>query len=287
MTLRPGKLLSRAIFAAATRPLGLSIAGTGAIAAVVLHSGVLGGVAAGGYVISIAVAFARRRFWRAVADGLRREPPALPFEEGFTSPAARGFATRLANARHARGEAWRRLPASSPLRARVPEERAVDLEERAVCLLDILERLSRQLTSDGREALRGQIQRLAQVVEAVPPDARVEYDRARSTLEGSLRSLEALQVQRHLVTARLEAMICALEALPVHLFHIPLAEETRRVLHDDLALTRLGENLAIAQTEAEGSEPGALTSPSQQVGVQGPAASAMLNAWACDETRLA
>jgi hypothetical protein len=48
--------------------------------------------------------------------------------------------------------------------------------------------------------------------------------------------------------------MCNLEALSAHLLAVPLADQARRALADDLALTRLCEGLSEAAAEVSGTE---------------------------------
>jgi hypothetical protein len=243
MTIRPGKLVLRAMVRAAIHPSGLCAGGTLTIAALFWQSGALLGLAAAAYCSVALSALFRRRFWERAADGLRRQPPPLPLTHDFVDPAVRTFVCRLANARFAREEALQRVPDSS--RAGT-ETTAADLEETALKLLYALDRVAIHLTPDTRSSLRAQIDRLTGDAQDAVPAVRAEYGRAVGVLQEKLDMLEALDNRRQLLAARLETVVSALDALAEHLFHAPLRNAADQALADDVALTRITEQISLS-----------------------------------------
>lgn len=250
MTIRPGRVVWRAVGRAAVQPTALCAGGAMAVVATALHSGTLFALGLAAYAASAALALVRRGFWRNVVEAMRREGPSLPVYVDSWDPGARVLLSRLTNARFARQEASEQLPPASPVRA-AAAERAAELEEMAVQLVRAGARLGEHLSPDTRGPLRDHVRWLSERAEAAAPDARAEYQRAMTALQQKLTGIEELERKRQLIVARLEAVVCTLEALGEDLLESPLRAAADHALADDFPLMRALDEMSPVELASE------------------------------------
>ena len=122
-------------------------------------------------------------------------------------------------------------------------ERACLLEESAVRLLHLLERVSRYLGGDPIAPVREELTRLERAASRATPRARAEYEAAQRALGGRLSSLEYADACRALLHAKLEAIVGGLEALPPALMALELRQCTASALSEDPPLSGLLDEL--------------------------------------------
>lgn len=238
MRMSPAKVVCRVIGRAAVQPAALCAGGALAAIGTAAQSGTLLALGLAAYFLSTTLALVRRRFWRNVVEAIRREGPSLPVFVESGDPNARVLLARLVNARYARREAWEHLPVDSPVRV-AAAERSAELEEMAVGLLRAWSRLDAHMAGDGRGPLRDQITWLAERAQAADPEVRAEYHRAMVALQQKLEAIGELDRKRQLLSARLQTVVCTLEALGEELAERPLIAAADGALADDALLVRV------------------------------------------------
>jgi hypothetical protein len=245
-----GDVLFRAMFRAATNRLSLGLSGAVAMSALLIQSGTLGALAVGGYLMAVAIDLTRPDRWRQAMRDLRRKPPALPPIGCYSDGTVRDLLARIERARSERLLVEQSQSQLARTAAETLVERACALEGSAARLLTLLERVNRYLGSDPIAPVREEVTRMQRAADRAPPDARAEYESALRALAGRLSSLEYAVNCRTLVQAKLEALVCGLEALPPALVAIELRQSTASALIDDPPLPGLLEELSTLEEAA-------------------------------------
>lgn len=251
MAVESRKVIARALVKAATNRVSLSCSGAVVCGSLVFHSGLLCAVAVGSYVTAMVVALSRRKLWREAADDLRRQPPVLPHPTTFDEIQAREYLVRVANSRLARERALEPMQATAASRAQNIADKASTLEESALRLMFVLERMGRFLGGDAAAPLRLDLKRLQERgANATLPATRLEYHRAVATLGRRLSSIERTEAWRGLVLAKLEAIVGALEGLPPRLVQLDVWQATAAALEDSPALDVFTEEIEVMEEAA-------------------------------------
>ncbi|HEY0712208.1 MAG TPA: hypothetical protein VGF45_06020, partial [Polyangia bacterium] len=160
MAVEGRRVIARALVKAATNRVSLSCSGAVVCGSLLFQSGLLCAVAVGSYVTSVVFALSRRKLWRDAAEDLRRCPPVLPHPTTFDELASRESVIRVANARLARERALEPMRGTAPARAQAICDKASALEESALRLMFVLERMGRCLGADAATPLRLDLKRL-------------------------------------------------------------------------------------------------------------------------------
>jgi hypothetical protein len=234
---KAGMIVAHGLFRAARQRLNLWVAGASTASAVVFQSWTFLALTATGYAGLVLWDLSHGKFWRETADELRRRPAALPDVVDVMDATARQFIHRIASARGELVRVLRQRPEGLPERMSAQLAGLRELEERAVLLVYRLEELSRYLSDKSPESLRREIERLTRYGEfTAHARLKIEYGRARATLEEELATLQELFAARELIVARLETLAGALETFPCQIVRIHVATEQNRDEGDDVLL---------------------------------------------------
>lgn len=248
-----GKVLRCAIFRASCNTATLAVPAGTAATALLLNSGMLGALSLFGYVVAVVATLMRPEGWREAIKEVRHRPPRLPLSSDFTDLGPRDFCNRLQRARSERDAALEAMPGSVQPLADSIVQGAIGLEEKAIGMLPVLDRIRRQLGSDPLPPVRAELGRLEEAA-AGDPAVRTEYRRALALIRERLRLLEEAERLDRLLTARLDSITCALEALAPTLTALELQRAAARVLDDEPTAGALMSELRLLQEAAAGTE---------------------------------
>jgi hypothetical protein len=226
------QVLRRVVFGAVICRGSLVIPGGTVLAAICLDSGLLGFLAIAGFVVAVATDLLRPERWRRVIQQARFQPPDLAAPLRLGDPLARNLALRLERSRIERDEAYGQL---SPALCSASEsllERAVALEEHAIRLLPVLDRLALTLGQDPTHPVRLEVIRLELAAAGAAPNAREEYERALQVVDGRLRLLGDVERLKGQLLARLDAILTALETVAASLVTAKLRQSATFVLEE-------------------------------------------------------
>jgi hypothetical protein len=260
MNERTRNVVWRAVWRAAGHRVTLVCTGITAGTGVVFQSGTLFVLASFGWAVSFAVNLTRGHLWQEAVAGQDLKSIELPPESSLQEPVAKHFLARLASTRLERLALLRDLPPQGSPPTRGITARTVELEQAAVTLIRSLDRMTGYLGTRTIASVRAELLRLQQLAQSpdVRAAARLEAERACAMVQGRLTAIDQIESCKVLVTARLEAIVATLEALPSRLARAEAAQSSLRVLQDDAPLDGLRDELenldvaARAAIEAEG-----------------------------------
>jgi hypothetical protein len=197
-----------------------------------LSSGPLGLlVVLGGYLAAVAIDLARPARWREANKWVRNEAPSLPPAALFTADSARDAVLRLERARADRASALLGLPPATRDGCETLLQKTGALEEAAVRILPVLDRVSSHLRVDPTESLRLEVVRLERATAAAAVEAvRRDYAQAFAVLGERVRLLEQAEQLKTLLLARLEVILSELEAVAPGLMGLELQQSAAAVL---------------------------------------------------------
>jgi hypothetical protein len=239
----PGRVFLRVMSRAVANRLGLSVSGVAMATALMLQSGTLAVTAVGCYLVALAVEVGRPSRWQQAAVELRDAPPELPSADCFSDSTAREFIVRLERARHERVVVVSSLTTVAREAVVGAVERACTMEEKAVPLLRLLERVSRYLSDGSTGLARDALTRLRQSADQTAPGLRQEYDEALYVMTERLAALEYSDNCRCLLVAKLEAIVGGLESVPARLMAVELGQATLSALDGGPSLHDLLEEI--------------------------------------------
>jgi hypothetical protein len=252
---RRGRVLVKVLWGAATNRVSLAFSTAGAMGALLFQSGALCAMAAGGYLLAVAVDLGRATRWRAAIQEVRREPPPLPSSLSFVDLVARTLMGRIERARADRVDALASPALATFAGVDTLAETAAELERSAGLQLVLLDRLGRLLGVEPIAPLRTELLRLERVADVAAPAPRAEYERALKALHERLRSLEQAATSRALLLARLEGVVAGLEGLPTRLVALELQQSTLLLGRGPAVEELLAELQALEQAVRSGAGP--------------------------------
>jgi hypothetical protein len=246
------RVLRRAIFKAVTNGAALAAGTITAFTALLLGSGLLGLLALGGYLVGVAIDLSRPRRWREAIEHVRSESVNLPPATMFSADATREVVLRLERARTARICALEVLPASTKNACRSLLEKPGALEEAAVQMLPVLDRVCCHLVTNPIEASRLEMMRIERAAAVAPPSVQADYERALEVVADRLRLLEHSEQLRAALLGRLEVVLCELESLPTALVALDLQQTAGRCLEEPAPAPGLLQDLQAIEEAANG-----------------------------------
>jgi hypothetical protein len=228
-----GKVFRRAIFKASCGGATVVVPAGAALSALLLDSGMLGILSLLGYAVAVIANLARPERWHQAAREIRYQTPRLPSGSEFSETGTRDFCDRLHRARADRKAAVAKLAPGSRVLADDVLQNAIALEQKALRLLPVLDSVGRERLADAIPPVRGELARLERAAARSEDNTRAEYERAVELARERLRALQAMERCYLMLTARLDAVACALETLGPSLACFEVQQATACVLEGE------------------------------------------------------
>jgi hypothetical protein len=200
-------------------PTSLTILAAGLTLAFICAHWPIVGFTVAAYLAAVAIQLSRAELWRRVLAEQRAQAPFLPAEITLFDHAARAFTVRMTATRVERGVVLAAFFAALPEADAPWFDDVIQLERRAVTLIEELDRLGRYLARQDVARTRPHLLRRQDAGDrfgAAAADRRWAFSMAHERAL-SITELHAFRGRLH---ARLEAVIRTLELLPPRLVHL-------------------------------------------------------------------
>jgi len=217
-----GKVLARA----STSPVNLGVAGAAAVAAAAIGSWPILALGGAAYAALVAFDTANPSFWKKTTEAGRARPAEIPRPDKVSDPSTRAAVEGLMAARKnfdkVLGEA------SDEVRSHL-ESVAVtlgELEQRAARLVQRAEQLARYLAQTDRDAVAGDVTRLAAREKATrDAEARKQMAEARVARQDELRTLDELTTSKERLDGNLLRVVATMAGLASKVVHMRTLDE--------------------------------------------------------------
>jgi hypothetical protein len=174
------------------------------------------------YLAGVAVQLSRPSLWRRVLDERRCRVPDLPAEIALLDGAARSFTARIDAARNERASVLAAFCGGVPATDAPWFDHVMQLERRAVTLIEALDRIGRYLARKSVSETRVRLDREAELRGRLAGPGAADRRWALSMAKERADTISELHVIKDRYHARLDAVVRTLELLPARLAQVTL-----------------------------------------------------------------